>query len=407
MTGKTRFGIIIHYSEIGLKGNNRKIFENQLIRNIREVLKDIGRFRIDRAYGRYLLHLKEEADWEAISERLSRVVGLANFALAEIVAQDVEAMKAAAWQQMSELTFDTFRVVTRRAQKNFPIPSMEVSRLVGSVIGERSGARAEMKTPDVSCYIEIVDNFALIYTRKLPGLRGLPPGTGERAISLLSSGIDSPVASWKIITRGVKVNFVHFHSMPYTSPAALTNTKRLVEILTKYQMTSRLYSVPFVAIQQAIMTTARPEYGVVLYRRSMIRIAETIARKERANALITGESIGQVASQTLANMRAISEPANLPVLRPLSGSNKEEIISIAREIGTFEISTEPYEDCCTLFIPRHPETRANLEIVHEAESKIDLESLEYQAVRETEVLRFKYPAVEEKPRKTTVHVPKQ
>ena len=388
---KARHAVVLHYSEIGLKGKNRRLFEERLVKNLRLALRGLGHWRIERAYGRFVMHLPDPADWAPISARLRKVVGLANFALAETVPQSPEAIIEAACRQMARRQFASFAVYTRRVQKEFPLTSMELSSEAGRRIQEQSGARVDLDHADVTCFIEIFDRQAIVYTEKIPGLRGLPIGTGERALGLLSSGIDSPVACWKVMRRGVKMNFVHFHSMPYTSEASLNNTRRLVELLTPYQFTSKLYSVPFIEIQQQVMATARPEYGVVLYRRSMIRIAEKIARKLRANALVTGESIGQVASQTLSNIRAIADPATLPILRPLVGSAKEEIIAVAREIGSYEISTEPYEDCCSLFIPKHPVTRALPEIILDAEMKLDLEKLERQALEAAQVEQFRFP----------------
>lgn len=391
MSRKQRHDIILHYSEIGLKGGNRAQFENQLVRNIRRALRGLTDAPVKRAFGRLVISLPEQFDWPAIRARLEKVVGLANFSLAVRTAQEVEAIEAAACRQMKGLSFSSFRVTTRRVQKSFPMNSDALSARVGEKIQLQSGARVDLTNPEAVCFIEIFDDLALIYSQKIAGLRGLPVGSGGKAVSLLSSGIDSPVASWKIITRGAKLIFVHFHSAPYTSQASANNAERLVQRLVEYQLSARLYLVPFIETQQAIMLAARSEYRVVLYRRAMLRIATRIARRERAEALVTGESIGQVASQTLSNMRVIDAATDLPVLRPLSGSDKEEIIAIARQIGTFEISTEPYEDCCSLFVPRHPVTRALPAIVEDCEAKADLEPLLRQAARNAEIKKFGYP----------------
>ena len=383
--------ILLHYSEIGLKGANRKTFENQLAKNIRRSLQGLIDARINQVYGRFIISLPKEFDWQMISQRLKKVVGLAHFALAVQVEQDIEKITRVACEVMRPIRFDSFRVTARRIQKNFPIKSDKIAATVGAAIQAESRARVDLTHPEAVCYIDIVENVALVYAKKIPGVRGLPVGSSEKAVSLLSSGIDSPVASWKIITRGVKLIFVHFHSAPYTSPASINNTKRLVKVLTEYQLSSKLYCIPFLEVQQAIMVNVDPAYRVVLYRRSMLRMAERVAHREKAKALITGESIGQVASQTLTNMQVISEAASLPILRPLSGSDKEEIIRTARHIGTFDISIEPYEDCCSLFVPEHPVTRANMEIVHNAEQNIRLFPLEEQAVKSAEIFRFAFP----------------
>lgn len=384
--------IVVHYSEIGLKGGNRKQFEDQLAKNIRIALSDIFPARIKQAFGRFLIFAPVSCERTLIQSRLEKVVGLANFSFAELVAQDADQILAVACQQMSRLTFSSFRVTTRRIQKAFPMNSDALSAKIGRAIQDQSNARVDLTDPDAVCYIEIFDDYAIVYSERIPGLRGLPVGSSGKAVSLLSSGIDSPVASWKIITRGVKLVYVHFHSIPYTSPASVNNTRRLVERLTEYQLSAKLYSISFLEIQQAVMMAAKPEYRVILYRRAMLRIAEKIARKERAHALVTGESIGQVASQTLANMKVINAAVSLPVLRPLSGDEKDTIVKLAREIGTFDISTEPYEDCCSLFVPRHPVTRAVPEIVYEAEAKLELKNLFTGALRKGEISRFKFPA---------------
>ena len=247
-----------------------------------------------------------------------------------------------------------------------------------------------MDNPDLTCFIEIAPQRIFIYAEKISAPGGLPVGSNERAVSLISSGIDSPVASYKIMKRGVKLTYVHFHSQPYTNRNSQRNTEDLVRLLTRHQYVSDLYLVPFVEIQRHIMTRAPASYRVILYRRAMLRIAEDIAQKVDALALVTGENVGQVASQTLSNMRVIEEVTPLPILRPLAGDNKEEIINEARRIGTYQISIEPYEDCCSVFVPKHPETRANLEKVREIESTLDLAPLIEQTLEQTERKTFKF-----------------
>jgi thiamine biosynthesis protein ThiI len=247
-----------------------------------------------------------------------------------------------------------------------------------------------MDNPDLTCFVEIAQKQIFIYAEKIPAPGGLPVGSNEHAVSLISSGIDSPVASYKLMKRGVKLTYVHFHSQPYTNRNSQRNTEEIVRLLNRHQFISDLYSVPFVEIQRHIMTHAPTSYRVILYRRAMLRIAEAIATKVDAKALVTGENVGQVASQTLSNMRAIEEVTPLPILRPLAGDNKEEIINEARRIGTYEISIEPYEDCCSVFVPKHPETRAKLEKVHEIESNLDLDPLIEQTLEQTERQTFKF-----------------
>ncbi|MDP6038982.1 MAG: tRNA uracil 4-sulfurtransferase ThiI, partial [Candidatus Latescibacteria bacterium] len=280
--------------------------------------------------------------------------------------------------------------VTKRGDKTFPLDSNEINRDVGFHIQNLSGARVQMDNPDLTCFVEIAQKQIFIYAEKIPAPGGLPVGSNEHAVSLISSGIDSPVASYKLMKRGVKLTYVHFHSQPYTNRNSQRNTEEIVRLLNRHQFISDLYSVPFVEIQRHIMTHAPTSYRVILYRRAMLRIAEAIATKVDAKALVTGENVGQVASQTLSNMRAIEEVTPLPILRPLAGDNKEEIINEARRIGTYEISIEPYEDCCSVFVPKHPETRAKLEKVHEIESNLDLDPLIEQTLEQTERQTFKF-----------------
>lgn len=383
--------VLIHYSEIGLKGANRKTFERQLAKNINRTLKGVLDTPLKQIYGRFVIPLPDEFRWEPIQNRLSKVIGLAHYSLAVVLPQNMETICQVAAEVMERMDFQSFRVTVRRIQKKFPMNSDKIAAEVGAAIQKVTGKRVDLKNPEATCFVDIVEDMALLYTVKYPGIRGLPVGSSEQAVSLLSSGIDSPVASWKIMTRGVHLTFVHFHSAPYTSPASINNTKRLVEVLTQYQLTSRLYCIPFLEVQQHIMMNASPAYRVVLYRRSMLRMAQQIATQLKVPALVTGESIGQVASQTLTNIRVISEVAELPILRPLSGSEKEEIIRLAREIGTYDISIEPYEDCCSLFVPQHPVTKANLDSVHQMEEKMELLPLEKKAVESAEVFTFKFP----------------
>ncbi|MCZ6635322.1 MAG: tRNA 4-thiouridine(8) synthase ThiI [bacterium] len=381
--------ILIHYHEIGLKGKNRGRFERQLQSNINRALKGLSRGPVQRLYGRIILKLKPDSPIGVIRDRLTGISGIANFSEAIRVPKEIEIIRETAWAVAQKATFESFRITTKRGDKSFPMLSEEVNRDVGAYIQERLNARVQLVGPDLTCYIEITQEDVFIYAEKVSGPGGLPVGTGERALSLLSSGLDSPVASYKMIKRGVRLSFVHFHSQPYTNRNSQRNTEELVRLLTQYQFKSTLYLVPFVEIQRHIMRNAPENYRVILYRRFMFRIAETQANQEGALALVTGESVGQVASQTLANIKAIEEVTLLPVLRPLAGDNKDEIIDEARRIGTYDISIEPYEDCCSVFVPKHPETRADLEKVHKIEAELELDEILRQTLRQTEVKTFK------------------
>ena len=382
--------MLIHYHEIGLKGKNRGRFERRLMININRALKDVPCGKLERLSGRMMLALTSESPIDVIRERLSTVFGIANFSEAVVAKRNIEAIRETAWTLAQKADFESFKIVTRRGDKTFPLNSDQINRDVGKHIQTLSGARVLMDNPDLICFIEIAPQRIFIYAEKIPAPGGLPVGSNERAVSLLSSGIDSPVASYKIMKRGVKLTYVHFHSQPYTNRNSQRNTEDLVRLLTRHQYVSDLYLVPFVEIQRHIMTQAPASYRVILYRRAMLRIAEAIAEKVDAQALVTGENVGQVASQTLSNMRAIEEVTPLPILRPLAGDNKEEIINEARRIGTYQISIEPYEDCCSVFVPKHPETRANLEKVREIESTLDLAPLIAQTLEQTERKTFKF-----------------
>ncbi len=381
--------VLIHYHEIGLKGKNRGRFEQQLLTNISRALKGLPHGAVRRLSGRIILELAPDADFGAIRERLADVFGIANFSDAVHVPNAIERIREGAWDVVRNVDFGSFKIAARRGDKKFPLTSEEINRDVGAHVQTLSRARVKLDDPDVTCFIEVSYQGAFIYTEKIPGPGGLPVGANERAVSLLSSGIDSPVASYKTMKRGVRLSFVHFHSQPYTNRSSQRNTEELVRVLTRYQYQSTLYLVPFVEIQRRVMTHSPSGYRVIFYRRAMLRIAETIAEREGAQALVTGESIGQVASQTLSNMRAIEEVTPLPLLRPLCGDNKEEIIDLARRIGTYDISIEPYEDCCTVFVPKHPETRANLKTVHANEPKLELSPLIEQALKATDVITVK------------------
>ncbi|MCG3120770.1 MAG: putative tRNA sulfurtransferase [bacterium] len=378
-------GVVIHYHEIALKLGNRRFFEMQLRRNILRATNHLGVKDVLRLSGRMLCLFSSSVDEEKVIAALQKVFGIAYFAPAVKLAQEVPAIKAVALNLLAGKKITSFKVETKRSQKHFPITSPQLNAEVGEHILNHFPIRVDLHQPEVILRIEIVDNYALMYTDRLEGPGGLPVGTSERAVCLISGGIDSPVAAYKMMKRGIKLIFVHFHSAPFTNAASQRNVERLVELLNSYQFRSKLYLVPFAEIQQHIVAKAAPSYRVLLYRRVMLRMAEIIAAQNHAYALVTGENVAQVASQTLVNMNVINQVATLPVLRPLAGDDKQEIIAMARRLGTFEISTEPFEDCCSLFVPPHPETRAKLPIVQEFENKLDLPALVAQTLQKTEL----------------------
>jgi thiamine biosynthesis protein ThiI len=382
-------GAVIHYHEIALKLGNRRFFEQQLRRNVLRATSALGVKDVLRLSGRMLGIIAPGADWEKIATALRKVFGIAYFAPAVKLEQNMAEIKATAVKLLADKTFASFKVETKRSQKHFPITSPQINAEVGEYIRQRFPARVDLSQPELTLHLEVVDNYALMYTGRIEGPGGLPVGVSECAVCLISGGIDSPVAAYKMMKRGVKLIYIHFHSAPFTSPASQRNVERLVEMLNAYQFRSKLYLVPFAEIQQHIVAHAAPSYRVLLYRRAMVRIAEMIAFKNRAHALVTGENVAQVASQTLVNMRVINEAATLPILRPLAGDDKQEIIAMAQRLGTYEISIEPFEDCCSLFVPPHPETRAKLPVIHEFEAKLDLQPLLEQAMTKTVQKEFK------------------
>lgn len=368
--------VIAHYHEINLKGNNRGWFENRLHRHVESLLQGLPHDGVRRFAGRLLIALKPDSPLEEIERRLRWVSGIANLAFAWEVPAELESIRTALASLTQARAFASFKIDTRRGTKDFPLNSQQMNEELGHYLQELTGARVRMEGPDLTCYIELVGQRAFLYFTKIPGNGGLPARTGGKVLCLLSGGIDSPVAAFRMLRRGCQVRFVHYHSFPHTTAESQEKVRRIVQILGRYQLQGKLYLVPFAEVQREIVAYAPPPLRVVLYRRFMVRIAEALAIKEGASALVTGDSLGQVASQTLDNLRVVSAAAAaLPIFRPLIGDDKEDIIRLAREIGTYEISILPDQDCCTLFVPKHPETGATLNQVTKAESLLDTQRL--------------------------------
>ncbi len=384
--------ILIHYGEIALKGNNRNYFEAQLIQNIKDQLgaNIPGCFEyVKKISGSILVKLNEKGSQNLaqIQDVLMHIFGIVNFSFAESIEQDLEKLKLACWEQIKGQEFESFRVTTQRSNKNFPYTSEEINKLVGAHIFHNFQEKkpVSLKNADFECHVAIINDLALVSSKKYKGLGGLPVGTGNKAVVLISGGFDSPVAAWQILKRGVQLRYVHFHSAPYTSKASIEKVADLVSQLKKFGSSTKMYMVPFADIQKEIMMNTPEKFRVILYRRMMVRISEALARKEKCLALVTGDSIGQVASQTLENILAVSEAATLPIFRPLIGSDKEEIMLTARQIGTYEISILPHDDCCTRLMPKKPETRADLNEVLEVEKALDIPGLIKMALEKTEL----------------------
>ncbi|NOZ76673.1 MAG: tRNA 4-thiouridine(8) synthase ThiI [Euryarchaeota archaeon] len=366
---------VVHYHEIALKGGNRPIFEKRLAENIRRSLQGLGAGRVRRAYGRIVVELGEGADAEGIEEALRKIFGIQYFAPAKKCLQDLEEIKQAALAEASRHDSASFRIQTKRSNKAFGHTSLEVNRMVGAAVQKGTGKKVVLKDPELTVFIEVVDRDAYVYSKRVQGPGGLPTGVSGRALALISGGIDSPVAAYMMMKRGLKLTFLHFHSFPITSRASVEKVREIVKVLSEYQGPSELYTIPLGDIQKRIWTRTPGGLRMVLYRRMMLRLGERVAEQVGAKALITGESLGQVASQTLENLVAIEKAAAMPVFRPLIGQDKEEIIQKARDIGTYDISVLPHEDCCTLFVPKHPETRADPVYVEKVEEALEVGDL--------------------------------
>jgi len=384
--------IILHHHEIVLKGGNRKYFEQVLIRNIRAAVSGTGgRSVISGGYGKFILLPESAEHAESLVPRLRSVFGLANVCPGVRVAQEMGAIADASVSSLAGLEFRTLRVKTRRVDKRFPVRSMDLSAAVGARLCETFGVRANLSHPDVTVSVEIADGAAYVYSRRLRGAGGLPSGVSGRLVGLLSAGFDSPVACWSMMKRGCSVSMVHFHSMPHTARRSVDQVRDIARLLTTYQFRTKLFIVPFAPVQNEIVLATEPSLRIILYRRMMLRIAERIAFREKAEGLVTGEAVGQVASQTLRNIRVIDSATTLPVLRPLSGADKEETIAVSRKIGTFDISSEPYDDCCSFLAPRSPQTWADPARVKEAETSLDIPSLVDSAIGSVETENFVFP----------------
>ena len=386
--------VIVHYQEIALKGKNRPWFVARLVRNIRQALGDLDVRDVRALMGRIEVVLGPAADWSVIRERLGRVFGIANFARAGRAPLDVEAIAQAILNDLDADDPPSFRLSARRADKRFALTSPEIEREVGGRIKEARRWHVDLGNPALTIHVEALTDQAFYYFGKERGAGGLPVGASGRVVCLLSGGIDSPVAAWRMMRRGCRVLFVHFHSYPILSRASQEKVRELAALLTRFQFNSTLFLVPFGEIQQRVVLAIAPPLRVVIYRRLMMRIAEAIAREHRGRALTTGEVVGQVASQTLENMTAINEVVSMPVLRPLVGMDKEEITAEAQRLGTYPISIIPDQDCCTLFTPRHPATKARLSDVAIAESRLPVAEMVAEATAAAVVERFEFPVIE-------------
>ncbi len=365
--------IVLRISEIFLKGQNRRVFVKQFTKNARRLL-DGTDAELETLYLRFLVHYPA-GKGQTVLDRLSRLFGLHSMSPATIVERDVESIAAEALVQAKALPSGTFKVKTKRRDKRFPTPSMEVSMEVGGQIHTKLGLEVDVHNPDHTIHVEIGDVRCFVYTQTIPGPGGLPVATAGRVGLLLSGGIDSPVAGHAALRRGCLLSAIYFHSFPYTGDKTKEKVLDLAKVLAGYQRDIRVYVVHFTDAQKLLREHGPGELAVLLYRRMMMRVACKIAEGNHLQALVTGENLGQVASQTLQNLRVIEDASSLPILRPLITYDKSDIIDVARKIGTFETSILPYDDCCTLFVPKHPATKARIVDLERAEKGLDLDAM--------------------------------
>lgn len=380
--------ILLRYGELALKGKNKQDFEERLVQNIREKLKRFSGVEVVRTRGRLFINFHDQPV-EPILDKLRYVFGLVGFSPAIRVETDWEKIKQAAYDLVKEqeANIRTFKVESKRANKSFPVPSQEMNRRIGGYLNAVfPNLKVDVHQPDLMVRIEVREKYSYVYGNDISGPGGLPVGASGRVMLLLSGGIDSPVAGYLALKRGVELHAVHFHSYPYTSERAKQKVIDLAKILSRYGGKIRLHVVPFTEIQTEIRQHCYEAYSITIMRRIMIRIAEELAKQNQALALVTGESLGQVASQTLESMRTINAVTNIPILRPLVGMDKLEIMEIAKKIGTYETSILPYEDCCTVFLPKAPKTKPDLVQTEKQEARLDVDKLVKNAVEGTEVI---------------------
>jgi thiamine biosynthesis protein ThiI len=386
--------IVVHYKELALKGKNRPWFIRLLVRNLKTALAGLHVASVRSKMGRIELELGPDAPWDEVRDRLRRVFGIANFSYANRGPHDFAALAAAILVDLGHREVASFRVSATRADKRLPFTSPQVEREVGGLIKEARGWHVDLVRPALTVHIEMLSDGAFYFFGKEPGAGGMPSGSGGKVACLLSGGIDSPVAAYRLMRRGCSVLLIHFHSYPILSRASQEKVREIAALLAKHQLRARLLLVPFGELQQRVVLAVPPELRVVIYRRLMLRIAERLARKGHARALVTGEVIGQVASQTLENMIAIADATSLEILRPLVGMDKDEITVEATRIGTYPISIIPDQDCCTLFTPRHPVTRARIVDVERAEQALPIDEMVTAAVAAAVVEDFRFPVLE-------------
>lgn len=384
---------VVHYQEIALKGKNRPWFLGRLVRNLRRATADLDVKSVNQLMGRIEVVLGPSADPREVGERIGHTFGIANYSYAGRASLDLAQIADAILADLGDRTCRSFRVSARRADKRYPLTSPQIEREVGGRIKTSTGWAVDLSHPELVIHVEMLTSDSFYFFGKERGPGGLPTGTSGRVACLLSGGIDSPVAAWRMMKRGCPATLIHFHSYPVLSRASIDKALQLARLLTQYQQHSRLYLVAFGSLQQEVLLTVAPPLRVVIYRRLMMRIAERIGRSRGAYALVTGEVVGQVASQTLENLTVIGNASSLPILRPLISMDKEEITAEAVRLGTYPVSIIPDQDCCTLFTPRSPVTRARLADVEAAEAALPIEEMVERAVTTAAMEEFHFPVI--------------
>ena len=384
---------IVRTGEVALKGMNKPYFEKKLVDRIRHNVKSLGGIDVKRQEGLIFIHSPKDIPKEEIIRRVSRVFGVASISPAVEAESDLDRIGEEAVRFMQEQIetrgIKTFKVEAKRADKSFPVKSPDIARIIGAkvLIGCKV-LKVDVHEPDLTLFVDLRHDRTYLYDRKISGMGGLPIGTNGRGMVLFSGGIDSPVAAWMMTKRGMVVEAVHFHSYPYTSQRAQEKVERLVKVVASYGGRIRMHVINLLPIQEQIVMNCPEEETTILVRRFMMRIAEQVAKKYKCMMLITGEDLGQVASQTAEALVVTDACVSMPVMRPLIGMDKMDIMDKAKEIGTYDISIEPYEDCCTVFLPKHPTTKPRLEQIEQSESRLDVDALVRAAVESEEVINI-------------------
>jgi len=380
--------VLIHYGELGLKGLNRPVFEKKLVENLRKTIQGLEFQKIRRTQGRIILELNEKTDLTELEKSIIKVFGVAWFAYCFVTDPTLESIKNLTAEKFNFKEGIKVKVSAKRADKNLPFTSMDVNRELGAYLKEKFKVDISLKNPEKEIFVELAEGKAYIFDRRIKGLYGLPVGVSGKILHLLSGGIDSPVAAWLLMKRGCEVDFLHFHAFEKFDEEKNAKILKLAKILSQYCFKSRVFFVPFYPFQ-AEAVEAPPKYRLILFRRFMVRVAEEIANQHGIKALGSGENLAQVSSQTLENMAVISKATSLPIFRPLLTYEKSEIVELAKRIGTFQVSIMPYKDCCTLFLTKHPITKANPKLVETFEKRMNLKLAINESLEKTEVINIK------------------